>query len=208
MESGQAVPGSVGRTPAPQAGPGPHDVRLGPPQGSARGRGCVSPGPDACCSAFRLRTEQGGHRPRQEGLLLLWHDRVHGARGGEPQGTHAECRLVVLRRAHGNGRPPPLRAPPRPPPVPSGGRDRAAPPHLDPRTASARPHRQARDRRSEGTQDRPSCSGSYGGAALSPLNVSVTSRTALPPHVQRNDPGPERGVRPLRVPGHVLVDRA
>lgn len=66
---------------------------------------CAGPGTEGavCCHSRRLRLEQGGHRPRQESLLFLWDRRVHGARGGEPAGTHTERRLVVLRRAHGNG---------------------------------------------------------------------------------------------------------
>lgn len=92
------------------------DTRV-PRRGARRGpspKRCMT---ERCCVLFapRFRAEQGGHRPRQEGLLVLRHHRVHGARGGEPAGTHAERGLVVLRRAHGNGPPaPPAPHPPRP----------------------------------------------------------------------------------------------
>lgn len=92
------------------------DTRV-PRRGARRGPGPKRCMTERCCVLFapRFRAEQGGHRPRQEGLLVLRHHRVHGARGGEPAGTHAERGLVVLRRAHGNGPPaPPAPRPPRP----------------------------------------------------------------------------------------------
>lgn len=92
------------------------DTRV-PRRGARRGPGPKRCMTERCCVLFapRFRAEQGGHRPRQEGLLVLRHHRVHGARGGEPAGTHAERGLVVLRGAHGNGPPaPPAPCPPRP----------------------------------------------------------------------------------------------
>uniref|UniRef100_A0A6I8P4P0 Ribosomal protein S6 kinase n=1 Tax=Ornithorhynchus anatinus TaxID=9258 RepID=A0A6I8P4P0_ORNAN len=51
----------------------------------------------------RFRPEQGGHRPREESLLLLRNGRIHGSRGGQPPGPHAQCGLVVLRGVDGSG---------------------------------------------------------------------------------------------------------
>jgi hypothetical protein len=49
----------------------------------------------------RLWPEQGGRlQGRGPHLQLLRHRRVHGARGGEPQGPHARVRLVVAGRPH------------------------------------------------------------------------------------------------------------
>lgn len=110
------------------------DTRV-PRRGARRGPGPKRCMTERCCVLFapRFRAEQGGHRPRQEGLLVLRHHRVHGARGGEPAGTHAERGLVVLRGAHGNGPPaPPAPRPPRPAQRPAP--PRRARPRLGPRS--------------------------------------------------------------------------
>lgn len=110
------------------------DTRV-PRRGARRGPGPKRCMTERCCVLFapRFRAEQGGHRPRQEGLLVLRHHRVHGARGGEPAGTHAERGLVVLRGAHGNGPPaPPTPRPPRPAQRPAP--PRRARPRLGPRS--------------------------------------------------------------------------
>lgn len=120
------------------------DTRV-PRRGARRGPGPKRCMTERCCVLFapRFRAEQGGHRPRQEGLLVLRHHRVHGARGGEPARTHAERGLVVLRRAHGNGPPaPPAPRPPRP-------AQRPAPPRR------ARPHAMRDSTRPRGGRQPP-----------------------------------------------------
>lgn len=48
------------------------------------------------CFHIRLWPVQRGHRPREEGIFVLWHCGVHGPRGGEPSGSHPQRRLVVI----------------------------------------------------------------------------------------------------------------
>lgn len=56
---------------------------------------------------LRLRPQQGVDRPREQSLLLLRDSGVHGSRGGEQTGAHAQRRLVVLRCTDGEKMLPP-----------------------------------------------------------------------------------------------------
>nr|XP_033802485.1 ribosomal protein S6 kinase alpha-6 isoform X7 [Geotrypetes seraphini] len=51
----------------------------------------------------KLWIKQGISRPRKEGLLILWHSRIHGSRSGKQTWPHTECRLVVVWCTYGAG---------------------------------------------------------------------------------------------------------